>query len=81
MMQRFFKFLKQMFSGKSDTSSKRVNGTFILSGTAIVCWVLLFIVPEVYHLGIIITLLTTGAALFGLTIFEKNQNNSGENPT
>lgn len=81
MSRKIGNFFRQMFSGAADTSSKRVNGTFILSGTAIVCWILLFIVPESYHLGIIITLLTTGGALFGLTIFEKNQKNGNENPT
>ena len=82
MSSKIGSFFKSMFSGASDTSSKRVNGSFILDGTAIVCWILLFRVPEAYHLGIIIALFTTGGALFGLTIFEKkqnNQNNAGEN--
>lgn len=74
-------FLKNMFSGKSDVSSKRVIGTFILVGTAVVSWYTILTITENMKLSIIIACFTSGAALFGLTIWEKNQNNTNENPT
>lgn len=75
-------FLKNMFSGKSDVSSKRVIGTFILAGTAIVSWYIALTITESMKASIIISCFIAGGAMFGLTIFEKNQNNTGEkNPT
>ena len=74
-------FLKNMFSGKSDVSSKRVIGAFILVGTAIVSWWTILTITESTKLSVIVACFTTGAALFGFTIWEKNQNNTGENPT
>lgn len=75
-MTNFFNWIKKMFSAKSEASSKRFNGTVILIGTAIVSWITVFTATESMKLSIIIACFTTGGALFGLTIFEKNQNNT-----
>lgn len=67
-----------MLSAKSEASSKRFNGTIILLGTAVVSWITVFTTTESMKLSIIIACFTTGGALLGLTIFEKNKDNTGQ---
>ena len=77
-MKNFFNWITKMLSAKSEASSKRFNGTIILLGTAVVSWITVFTATESMKLSIIIACFTTGGALLGLTIFEKNKDNTGQ---
>ena len=65
-------FITKMISGKSDVSSKRVNGSIgFLAGVILVCIITLTSIEltEVKK-DLLVSLLVVSAALLGVTVFE-----------